>query len=113
MSGAMKNDKTDSKITRRYIHPRLKEECSLAMEAGAAKYSAFNFMKGHTVLQLLDALERHLDLYRWGEDLDKDCTERLGRPVTHLGNIAACVNMLLAQQAEGTLKDDRYKKESK
>ena len=108
MSVAKKNDKVDAKISRRFLHPRFKEECSLAMEAGKLKYGDFNFMKGHTILQLLDALERHLDLYKWGEDLDKDCSERLGRPVTHLGNMAACINMLLAQDDAGTLKDDRY-----
>lgn len=108
---ALKNDVQDKKPQHRYTHPEVKRELALAMMAGAIKYSAYNFMKGHTVLQLLDALERHLDLYRWGEDLDKDCTERLGQPVSHLGCILACVNMLCAQRSEGTLIDDRYKKE--
>jgi hypothetical protein len=108
---AMKNDQLDSKISRRYLHPRFKEEVSLAMEAGAIKYQAYNFLKGHTTLQLLDALERHIDLYRWGEDNDPDCSNRLNRPVTHLGCALACINMLLAQEAYGTLTDDRFKKE--
>jgi Domain of unknown function (DUF5664) len=110
---AMKNDAADGKVGHRYLHPRFKKETSLAMEAGAIKYKAFNYLKGHTTLQLLDALERHLDLYRWGQDNDQDCSERLGRPVSHLGNMAACINMLLAQIEEGTITDDRYKKESK
>lgn len=107
---AKKDDKKDGKVGHRYIHPRFKKEVELAMEAGAVKYSSYDFLKGHTQLQLLDALERHLDLYRWGEDIDKDCSDRLGRPVSHLGNMGACLNMLLAQIEMGTSVDDRVTK---
>ena len=106
---ALKNDISDGKIQHRFLHPRFKKETSLALMAGSIKYGDFNFMKGHTILQLLDAIERHLDLYKWGEDNDPDCTERMGCSVSHLGNIGANLNMLLAQIDAGTIIDDRYK----
>jgi len=106
---AKKNDVSDGKYQCRYIHPATKKAMGIALEAGDLKYGPFNFMDGHTVLQLLDALERHLDAFRWGEDFDHDCSKRLGRKVPHVGNMLACLNMLMAQQAEGTLIDDRYK----
>lgn len=106
---AKKNDAADGKVGHRYIHPRFKKELSLALLAGERKYGSYNYLKGHTILQLLDALERHMDAYRWGEDIDADCTERLGREVSHLGNMAACINMLCAQIDLGTITDDRPK----
>jgi hypothetical protein len=108
---AAKDDKKDGKISRRYIHPRFKDAVGLAMEAGEKKYGKFNFLKGHTVLQLLDAAERHIDDYRWGQDNDIDCSSRINRDVSHLGNAAACINMILAQMAEGTITDDRVDRE--
>jgi hypothetical protein len=106
-----KDDKKDGKVGRRYLHPAFKDAVGLAHDAGAIKYEPFNFLNpGLTILQLLDACERHIDEFRWNGDYDDDCSKRLGRLVHHLGNAGACLNMVFAQLAEGVAIDDRRKK---
>ena len=106
---ALKNDLLDGKVSRRFIHPETLNEMGRAMEAGAIKYKAYNFMLGHTATQLLDAAMRHIELYMWGEDVDEDTSKRLGRDVSHLGCALANLNMLIAQKDADTLFDNRYK----
>jgi hypothetical protein len=104
---ALKDNKT--KIRLSYIHPRTKEEIALAHMAGAKKYEEWNFLKGHKYLDLLDAIERHVDKLKLCEDIDEDSTAILGQQVHHLGCIGANVNMLIAQMVLGTLIDDRIR----
>jgi hypothetical protein len=104
---ARKDDVKDGKVGRAYMHPRTRDELELAHEAGAVKYGPLNFMDGHTTTQLLSAAIRHLEKHLWEGDLDEDCTQRLGRPVMHLGCALAGINMLLAQIEAGTHLDDR------
>lgn len=106
-SKARKNDVRDGKVGRSYMHPRTRDALELAHEAGAKKYEPLNFMKGHSTTQLISAAIRHLERHLWEGDVDVDCTEILGRDVSHLGCAMACINMLIAQAAMGTHEDDR------
>ena len=103
---AKKNNST--KYALKYIHPNVKNWGALAMMAGAEKYGPWNFLNGHKLTDLLDAMERHIDRIRQGEWMDMDCTIRLNRDVPHLGCIVAGVNMIAGQLAKGTLVDDRH-----
>ena len=103
---AKKNNTT--KYALKYVHPNVKNWGALAMMAGAEKYGAWNFLDGHKLTDLLDAMERHIDMIRQGEWNDPDCSERLDRDVPHLGCIVAGVNMIAGQLAKGTLVDDRH-----
>lgn len=111
--GAKKNAKKDGKASRRFIHPSSLDQMQFAMDAGEIKYGAYNFMKGHERSALISAAMRHLEKMMWGEWIDEDCTKILGREVTHLGCVLANMNMLAAQIAEGTSRDDTRKKENK
>ena len=104
---AMKDDKQDLKPVRSYLSPILKDEICYGMMAGAIKYEAYNYLKGHKLSQLMDAMERHLDAVRQGEWYDVDTSRRLGRPVTHLGLVGCGLNMIFSQLDLGTLTDDR------
>ena len=42
-----------------------------------------------------------------GDDIDKETTELLGRPVYHRDCIGSCLNMMEWQLEYGTLKEDR------
>lgn len=103
---AKKNNST--KYALKYIHPNVKNWGALAMMAGAEKYGPWNFLSGHKLTDLLDAMERHIDCIRQGEWMDMDCTMRLNRDVPHLGCVVAGVNMIAGQLAKGTLVDDRH-----
>jgi len=106
-TGAKKNDTTDKKLKYRFVHQTLIDECAKSMMAGEIKYGAYNYLKGHTVNQLIDAAIRHLKEYQEGETIDKDTTARGGIDVTHIGCALANLNMLLIQEKHGTLTDDR------
>ena len=110
---AKKNDGRDAKPKLRFLHRELKFGPTRAMMAGEIKYGAWNFLKGHGLLQLLDAMERHIQAIRDGEWTDPDTTEYLGKEVTHLDCIGANLNMIYWQKDNGTLKDDRIYLENK
>lgn len=104
---ASKDNVKDRKPPYRYISKELLDQCAYAMLAGEMKYGAWNYLKGHTALQLIEAMERHLAELKSGIDFDKDCSDRIGKQVHHLGNVLANVNMYLTQLKVGTLVDDR------
>lgn len=106
---ASKNDKLDRKPDVSLVYQDTLYECARAMMAGEQKYGRFNYTDGHTYAQLVAAAIRHLQAALWGEDLDADCSQRAGVPVSHLGCVLANLNMLIHQQALGTLVDDRFK----
>lgn len=82
------------------------EAAAHAFMVGEKKYNRYNYYKGHKSSQLIAALLRHATAWMEGEEKDpKD-----GQP--HLGSVIACAAMILQQAKLGTLKDDRYGKES-
>lgn len=105
---AKKDNVKDNKPPYRYLTKYMLDQAAYAHQAGANKYGPFNFMAGGlTALQLLEAIERHIQLIKIGEDFDQDCTDRAGVNVHHMGCIAANVNMYLSLFATGKLIDDR------
>ena len=79
-----------------------KIEWCLAQLEGALKYGTWNWRDAGVRTSIyLDALERHLEKFKNGEDRD---------PVTrahHLGSIMACAAIILDADSVGKLTDDR------
>ena len=92
----------DAKVPLWLCSPIAKAHWSLAQFAGMCKYQAWNWrVAGVRVSTYLSAMQRHLDAYMSGEELDPiDGTH-------HLGNIMACAAIVLDAQAAGKLTDDR------
>lgn len=72
---------------------------------GESKYDTFNFLKGQTINNCLDAIKRHLDKFEDPSIPDEDEESK----VTHLGHIAW--NALVAAYMMKTRPelDDRWK----
>ena len=75
---------------------------TLGMLEGALKYGRSNFReKGIRVTVYTDALERHINAYKAGEDIDPDS----GLP--HLAKILSCAAVLADATVLGNINDDR------
>jgi dATP/dGTP diphosphohydrolase, N-terminal len=75
---------------------------SLGMHEGALKYGSNNFNESPVNASVyIDAIERHLQKYKTGQDVDPTSW------VPHLGSIIAGASILLDAEAHGTLVDDR------
>ena len=74
------------------------------MSVGAAKYGAFNYRDSSISASIYqDAMERHLQLWFDGEDMDDETG------VSHLASVIASCALLMDAQATGKLNDDRQK----
>lgn len=74
----------------------------LAKLDGMLKYGRSNYRAvGVRASIYIDAMERHINAYREGEDLDPDSN------LPHLAHILACAAILVEGQAQGNLTDDR------
>jgi hypothetical protein len=93
---------SDSKVPLWLLSPIAKVHWALAQFAGMLKYGAWNWrVAGVRSSVYVSAIERHLDAYKSGEDLDPiDKTK-------HLGNIMACCALIMEAEAAGKLTDDR------
>lgn len=82
--------------------PVAKTHWAMAQFAGMAKYGAWNWrLCGVRASVYLAAMERHMDAFKSGEELDPtDGTH-------HLGNVMACAAIILDAAAAGMLVDDR------
>ncbi len=79
-----------------------KVEWTLALLEGALKYGRYNYrVAGCRGSVYIDALERHLEKYKNGEDRDPKTK------VHHLGSIMASASILLDAAACDKLVDDR------
>lgn len=75
---------------------------ALALAEGAIKYGAHNWrVAGVRASVYKSALERHLDKWWNGEDIDPDTG------VPHLANAAACLAVLIDARAQDNMVDDR------
>jgi len=82
--------------------PIAKAHWALAQFAGLVKYGAWNWRSAGVRSSIyLSAMQRHMDKYMSGEELD-DVDE-----THHLANIMACCAILLDAKAAGKLIDDR------
>lgn len=84
------------------LSPIAKAEWAAAQFAGLLKYGAWNWREaGVRSSVYISAIERHLDAWKSGEELDPiDETH-------HLGNIMASAAILLEAKEAGKLVDDR------
>ena len=84
------------------LSPLAKAEWAQAQFVGQVKYGAWNWrVAGTRASVYLSAMERHMDAYKSGEDLDPtDGT-------SHFGNIMACAAIMIDSIASGKLIDDR------
>jgi len=84
--------------------PALEAEAKAFM-LGEEKYGRYNYLEGMSAVRLLAAAQRHLSQWLWEKDDDDESG------VSHLGHARACLGMVLHLESEGTLIDDRYKRE--
>jgi hypothetical protein len=92
----------DTKVPLWLLSPIAKAKWALAQFAGLCKYGAWNWrVAGVRSSVYLSAMQRHIDAYSSGEELDPvDGTD-------HLANIMACCAILIDAKAAGKLNDDR------
>ncbi len=84
------------------IPPSAMEEVAWVHKFGADRYGAWNWREtGVCASTYVNAILRHLNAWRDGEDLDPES----GR--SHIAHIATSCNILLDAAACGTLEDDR------
>lgn len=80
------------------------EKTALVHKLGSEKYGAFNWRKtGVCATTYVNAILRHLNAWRDGEDLDPESG------ISHLAHIACGCNILLDADYCNTLQDDRNK----
>lgn len=79
-------------------------ELAQAFRDGARKYGPYNWREAPVRATVyIDAMERHLMLYRGGQDNASDSR------LSHLTHIMSGCAILLDAALNGTLSDDRYK----
>jgi hypothetical protein len=72
VEGGIKNDKLDDKLPMELIPPETLFGYAEVMRMGAKKYAPNNWLLGIRYSRLYAAILRHLLLWFWGEDLDKE-----------------------------------------
>jgi hypothetical protein len=92
----------DAKVPLWLCSPIAKAQWAVCQFVGLVKYGAWNWRSmGVRSSVYLSAMQRHMDAYASGEELDpKDQTP-------HLGHIMACAAILIDAKAAGKLNDDR------
>jgi len=76
--------------------------CAAGLGYGALKYAPHNWLKGFDWSQVLDSLQRHLDAFKEGEDIDAES----GLP--HLALAACNLAFLIEFFDKGKGNDDRF-----
>lgn len=91
-----------SKLDYTCIPDTLKMYVATAFMEGALKYGKFNWRHaGVRASVYISALQRHLDKWVAGEEVDPETG------VKHLANAMACLGILMDAQAHDKLTDDR------
>lgn len=100
--GNPKDGLGDKKVPLWLCSPIAKAAWSVAQFVGMTKYGAWNWrVTGVRASVYLSAMQRHMDRYMSGEEIDPvDKTP-------HLGHIMACCAIILDAKAAGKLTDDR------
>jgi hypothetical protein len=87
------------------IPPTAMEQVAWAHKLGADKYGPWNWREtGVCASTYVNAIMRHLNAWRDGEDLDPESG------FSHLAHIACSCNILMDAAAVGKLQDDRNKR---
>lgn len=91
-----------TKLPMHLIPGTAKAHLALAFLEGALKYGKYNWrVAGVRASIYLDAMERHMEKWKNGEDVDPlTC-------VPHLASVMACCAIILDARAVGKLNDDR------
>ena len=90
------------KLPMHLIPGTAKAALSVAFLEGALKYGKYNWrVAGVRGSIYLDAMERHLEKYKNGEDFDPDTK------VPHLASVMACAAIIIDAKVCGKLTDDR------
>jgi hypothetical protein len=91
-----------TKLPMHLIPGSAKNAMALAFLEGALKYGKYNWrVAGVRASIYLDAMERHLEKFKNGENCDPETG------VPHLGSIMACAAILVDASVCGMLNDDR------
>ncbi len=91
-----------SKVPMHLVPGSAKAHLAMAFLEGALKYGKYNWrVAGVRTSIYLDAIERHLEKYKNGENFDQRTR------VAHLGSIMACCAIILDADLVGKLNDDR------
>ena len=89
------------------IPPYAMEQTSWVHKLGSEKYGSHNWRKtGVCASTYVNAILRHLNAWRDGEDLDPESG------ISHIAHVACCCNILLDAEYCGKLQDDRSKVKS-
>ena len=89
------------------IPPYAMEQTAWVHKLGAEKYGPHNWRKtGVCASTYVNAIMRHLNAWRDGEDLDPESG------ISHVAHVACCCNILLDAEYCGKLQDDRSKVKS-
>lgn len=92
----------DKKVPLWLCSPIAKAHWAVAQFVGMIKYGAWNWRSAGIRSSIyLSAMQRHLDAYMSGEEVDP--TDE----TSHLGHIMACAAILIDAKAAGKLNDDR------
>ncbi len=92
----------DKKVPLWLCSPIAKAHWAVAQFVGMVKYGAWNWRSAGIRSSIyLSAIQRHLDAYMSGEEVDP--TDE----TSHLGHIMACAAILIDAKAAGKLNDDR------
>lgn len=103
--GAIRHD--DGKLQWHLLPMEALEGAVRVLEAGAKKYSDHNWRKGHKFSQITNSLQRHLNAFQAGEELDPESGLR------HVDHLLANAIFLALITREHPEKDDRYKAPTK
>lgn len=91
----------EGKIMPSLIPPEFSWELSRLLTIGAKKYDRNNWLKAETLDVYVDALERHLLLWKSGENTDEETG------IHHLVCVACNAMFIFVMQVRGLSKDRR------
>jgi len=91
----------DGKTKFGLIPPRAIKAIADVLTYGANKYHAHNWCQGADWSRYIDAMQRHINAWVCGEDIDPESGHH------HLAHAGCCLLFLLSYQINGIGKDDR------
>lgn len=83
------------------------EGVARVMQAGAAKYDAYNWARGMDWSRIVDAAYRHLGSFEKGEDTDPETG------LSHMLHLTCCAMFLYMYGQHNLGNDNRWKRPSK
>lgn len=90
------------KVSLHFVPPQVLMEIGLALHEGARKYGAYNYrVAGVRASVYYDALQRHLNAWWEGENIDRDSN------LSHITKAIACLVVLRDSMMNENWVDDR------